>query len=110
MPAALRPGDDEELTKGGELDPADREDRPPSARGPNLESKGEIETAATAAGLHGVNLTVEQQSTYLAQLDELRRKGLERYKELGLDALYLKNERCREAFRESLERVSAPRP
>ena len=39
-----RPGDDEQLTEGGDLDPADPEDRPPAARGPNLESKGEIET------------------------------------------------------------------
>ena len=68
-------------------------------------SKGEIEKAATAEGLHGVNLTTEQRDTYLAQLDELRRKGLNRYKELGLDTLYLENEHCRKAFWKSHRRV-----
>jgi hypothetical protein len=67
--------------------------------------RDEIERAATSAGHHGLHLTTEQRDTYLAQLDELRRKGLDRYKELGLDTLYLENEHWREAFRESLERV-----
>ncbi len=69
--------------------------------------KEEIEKAATAEGCYGAHLTTKQRDTYLAQLDELRRKGLKRYKELGLDTLYLENERCREAFWESLERVSS---
>lgn len=70
-------------------------------------TKDEIEKAATAEGCYGVQLTTKQRDKYLPQLDELRRKGLDRYKELGLDTLYLENERCREAFWESLERVFA---
>ncbi len=67
--------------------------------------RGEIEQAATAEGHFGLHLTAEQRDTYLAQLDEMKRTGIERYKEIGLYTLYLENERQQAECLESLGRV-----